>query len=216
MTILKNNLTELYEYLLLINPDSIVWQKVMAEKKYFFSLCQAEMALYGKPHITLANFVQYRMTEESILKKLREIGSQQHCIDVILQDYDHFGTHTIFVAIRDKFPFQKLYRMLRGNVYNLMKFNANDKPFIGNNPHLTISRRLEQWQFEKSWEEYRHKKFSETFIAKGMYLLRRPVMEKTKYEVVEYIDFSGISAIGLTNDLDGKLKTVGTQLSFFS
>jgi 2'-5' RNA ligase len=216
MEILKNCEVQLFEYLLIISPDGMVWQKIMTEKKYFFSLCQATMALYGKPHITLANFMTYDMGEHKLVEILKGIGSKQCVFEVSLKNYNHFKTHTIYADIENKLPFNELTKMLKANAYNNMKSHAADRPFIGNNAHLTIARRLEEWQFEKAWKEYANKKISEKLIAEGMYLLRRPAIEKSKYEVVEYIQFGSNLPTNIVSNFDRQPKKAGgAQLSFF-
>ena len=58
---------KVYEYLLVLNPHEELRNKIMQVKQQFFDTYKAASAVYGKPHITLVNFVQYEMMEERIV-----------------------------------------------------------------------------------------------------------------------------------------------------
>ena len=49
---------KIYEYLLVLNPHEALRDKIIQVKQYFFDTYKNVSAVYGKPHITLANFVQ--------------------------------------------------------------------------------------------------------------------------------------------------------------
>ena len=55
------------EYLLVFNPHEELRNKIMQVKQDFYDVYKAETAKWGKPHITLVNFVQYEMIEERII-----------------------------------------------------------------------------------------------------------------------------------------------------
>ena len=59
------------EYLLVLNPHEALRDKIMEIKRYFFETYKNPSAVYGKPHITLVNFVQYQMMEERLVNSYR-------------------------------------------------------------------------------------------------------------------------------------------------
>lgn len=67
---------------------------------------------------------------------------------------------------------------------NLMKINNDNKPHFITEPHLTIARKLQPWQYEKGWLEYEHKNFTGSFIANNLMLLKRRVGDK-KYQIAQ-------------------------------
>jgi 2'-5' RNA ligase len=180
-----------YEYLLVLSPHEELRNKIMGVKKDFYDKYQAETARWGKPHVTLVNFLQYEMMEEKILQHLKAIAMGYHPIKIELKDYGSFPSHTIYINITSKVPIQSLVKQIRTETQRLMKLNDDNKPHFILEPHLTIARRLLPWQYEKGWLEYSHKNFTGRFIADGMLLLKRPV-GTLKYEIAKRFEFENL------------------------
>ena len=182
---------KIYEYLLVLNPHEELRNKIMSVKNEFYEKYKAENARWGKPHITLVNFVQYEMMEERIVNRLNLIAMGQHPVKVELKDYGSFPSHTIYINITSKIPIQGLVKAIRTETQRLMKFDDDNKPHFILEPHLTIARKLKPWQYEQGWLEYSHKHFTGRFIADNMLLLKRPVGE-LKYQIVKRFEFQNL------------------------
>jgi len=182
----------IYEYLLVLNPHEELRNKIMAVKNEFYEKYQAETARWGKPHITLVNFVQYEMMEDRIVNHLKTIAMGFHPVKIELKDYGSFPSHTIYINITSKVPVQSLVKQIRTETQRLMKLNDDNKPHFILEPHLTIARKLLPWQYEKGWLEYSHRHFTGRFIADAMLLLKRPVGE-LKYEIARRLEFQNLS-----------------------
>ncbi len=182
---------KIYEYLLVLNPHEELRNKITEVKKEFYDKYKAETARWGKPHITLVNFLQYEMLEERILNRLQVIAMGYHSIKVELKDYGSFPSHTIYINITSKVPIQGLVKTIRTETQRLMKFDNDNKPHFILEPHLTIARRLQPWQYEQGWLEYSHKHFTGRFIADGMLLLKRSLGE-LKYQIVKRFEFQNL------------------------
>lgn len=180
-----------YEYLLVLNPHEELRHKIMQVKQDFYDSYKAANAIWGKPHVTLVNFLQYEMMEERILSRLKTIAMGYHPIKVELKDYGSFPAHTIYINITSKIPIQTLVKEIRHEAQRLLKLNDDNKPHFILEPHLTIARRLQPWQYEKGWEEYQHRHFTGRFIADGMLLLKRPIGE-SKYQIVQRFEFMNL------------------------
>ena len=180
-----------YEYLLVLNPHEELRNKIMQVKKEFADAYKAPSAMGGKPHITLVNFIQYEMMEERLLNRLRVIAMGFHPIKIELKDFGSFPAHTIYINITSKVPVQSLVKEVRHEAQRLMKLNDDNKPHFILEPHLTIVRKLQPWQYEKGWLEYSHKHFTARFIANEMVLLKREVGEM-KYQVVQRFQFQNM------------------------
>ena len=180
-----------YEYLLVLNPHEELRNKIMAVKNEFYEKYQAETARWGKPHITLVNFVQYEMMEDRIVNHLKTIAMGFHPVKIELKDYGSFPSHTIYINITSKVPVQSLVKQIRTETQRLMKLNDDNKPHFILEPHLTIARKLLPWQYEKGWLEYSHRHFTGRFIADAMLLLKRPVGE-LKYEIARRLEFQNL------------------------
>lgn len=192
----------IYEYLLVLNPHEELRNKIMKVKQEFYDTYKAPTAIGGKPHVTLVNFLQYEMMEERLINRLRTIAMGYHPIKVELKDYGSFPAHTIYINITSKVPIQNLVKEIRHESQRLMKLNDDNKPHFIMEPHLTIARRLQPWQYEKGWLEYSHRHFTGKFIADAMLLLKRPVGEK-RYQIAARFDFENLPVNTVQGELFG-------------
>ena len=193
---------KIYEYLLVLNPHEALRDKIMQVKQYFYGHYKNPSAIYGKPHVTLVNFVQYDMMEERLVNSLDAMAMGCPPIKVEMKDYGSFPSHTIYINITSKVPVQNLIKNIRANTQRLMKLNNDNKPHFIMEPHLTIARKLQPWQYEKGWLEFSHKHFTGRFIADGMLLLKRPVGE-LKYQIVKRFEFQNLPVATKQGELFG-------------
>lgn len=190
------------EYLLVLNPHEELRNKIMQVKKDFYEKYEASTAIGGKPHITLVNFVQYSMMEERLMNRLRIVAMGTTPIKVELRDYGSFPSHTIYINVVSKMPIQGVVKNIRHEAQRLMKLNDDNKPHFIMEPHLTIARKLQPWQYEKGWLEYSQKHFTGRFIADSMVLLKRPVGEM-KYQVADRFEFRNMPVTTKQGELFG-------------
>ena len=180
-----------YEYLLVLNPHEELRNKIIEVKTTFYDKYRAETARWGKPHITLVNYLQYEMMEERVINRLHQVAMGCPPVKIELKDYGSFPSHTIYINITSKLPVQSLVKAIRTETQRLMKINDDNKPHFIMEPHLTIARRLQPWQYEKGWLEYSHKHFTGRFIADSMLLLKRPPGEM-KYQILQRFEFQNL------------------------
>jgi 2'-5' RNA ligase len=192
----------IYEYLLVLNPHEELRNKIMQVKQDFYDTYKNTTALYSKPHLTLVNFVQYEMMEERILNRLKVVGMGFHPIKVEMKDYGSFPSHTIYINVTSKVPVQDLVKQIRSETQRLMKLNDDHKPHFMMEPHLTIARKLQPWQYEQGWLEYSNRHFTGRFIADSMLLLKRPVGEM-KYQIVQRFEFQNLPVTTKQGELFG-------------
>lgn len=186
-----------YEYLLVLSPHEELWNRIMKVKENFAEQYKSDFARWGKPQISLVNFVQYEMMEERILNRLRTIAMGSTPFKVELKDFGSFPSHTIYINVTSKLPVQHLIKEIRTEGQRLMKLNDDNKPHFIMEPHLTIARKLKPWQYEKAWLEYSNSHFTGRFVANGMTLLKRLAIEspeghKMKYHVAGEFIFQNL------------------------
>jgi 2'-5' RNA ligase len=181
----------IFEYLLVLTPHEELRNKIMKMRQEFQEAYKVSTAFGGKPNIILANFLQYEMMEERLLNRLKMVAMGFHPIKVELKDFGSFPSHTIYINVASKVPVQTLVKEVRKEAQRLMKLNDDNKPHFILEPHVTIARKLQPWQYEKGWLEYSNKNFTGRFIADGMLLLKRPLDEK-KYQVVQRFEFQNL------------------------
>jgi 2'-5' RNA ligase len=121
---------------------------------------------------------------------------------VELKDFGSFPSHTIYINVVSKMPVQGLTKIIRKETQRLMKLNDDNKPHFIMEPHLTIARKLQPWQYEKGWLEYSNKHFTGRFIADSMVLLKRPVGEM-KYQTAQRFEFQNLPVTTKQGELFG-------------
>lgn len=178
------------EYLLVLNPHEELRDRIGQVKKEFAKTYDAPAAEWSKPHLTLARFTQLDMMEERILNRLKVVAMGQYPFKVELRNFGSFPSHTIYIAVTTKEPVRDLVKQIKP-WQRLLKLDKEHKPHFIDEPHLTIARKLQPWQFEKSWLEYSHKNFTGRFIADGMILLKRREGDKG-YHVLRRFEFQNL------------------------
>ncbi len=191
-----------YEYFLVLSPNEELWNLILKVKEEFSTEYKSDHAKWGKPHITLANFVQYGMMEERIINRLRTVAMGYPPFKVELKDFGSFPSHTIYINVTSKLPVQGLVKEIRTDGQRLMKLNDDNKPHFIMEPHLTIARKLKPWQYEKGWLEYSNKHFTGRFIADSMTLLKRPAGEM-KYHIATKFEFQNLPVTTKQGELFG-------------
>jgi len=191
---------KVYEYLVVLHPHRELWEKIMKVKEEFANVYKSDHARWGKPHITLVNFIQYGMMEDRIVNRLNAVAMGQYPFKIELKDFGSFPSHTIYINVSTKVPVQDLIKTIRADSQRLMKLNDDNKPHFIMEPHLTIGRKLQPWQYEKGWLEYSNKNFTGRFIADGMLLLKRPVGD-LKYQIVKRFEFQNLPVVTKQGEL---------------
>ncbi|MDP4283146.1 MAG: 2'-5' RNA ligase family protein [Bacteroidota bacterium] len=178
------------EYLLVLNPHEELRNKIMEIKTKFSDTYKVPNARWSKPHITLANFVQFEMMEGKLVNRLRIIAMGYHPFKVELKGFGSFPSHTIFINVESQLQVKTLVTELRP-AQRLMTLNKDNKPHFIDNPHLTVARKLLPWQYEQAWIQYQQQHFSGRFMANGMLLLKRS-LNGGSYQLVQWFEFMNL------------------------
>ena len=204
MKAIVNNIPgyQVYEYLLVIEPHKELAEKILKIKEDFADAYKMEQARWGHPQIILANFVQYAMMEERLINRLRMVAMGATPFKTELRDFGSLPTHTIYINVVSKVPFHGLVKNIRHETQRLMKLNDDNKPYFVLDPHITVARKLQPWQYEKGWLEYSNKSFTGRFIADTMLLMKRPTGEN-RYKVVHRFKFQNLPVATKQGELFG-------------
>jgi DNA polymerase-4 len=167
-----------YEYLLVVSPPLSVKNEVMEIKNRFHTAHKHIQAIKSKPHITLINFMMSDAEEETLLYKIEQVAKSHEAFDVLLTNFNHFKTHTIYIDIGHKEPIVNLVRSLHATL-NL----PSGQSFFAWKPHMTIAKGLTEEKFYKAMAELQQTEFTESFIAENI-LLMKHAEKFSKYEIV--------------------------------
>jgi 2'-5' RNA ligase len=178
------------EYLLVLTPHEELRNKITYIKNAFADKYKSNYAKFGQPQITLANFVQFEITEERLVNRLKTIAMGYHPFKVELKDFGTFPTHTIFINVDTQLQVKNLVKEIR-SAQQLMTLNKDNKPHFIDTPHIPIARKLVPWQYENAWREYSNLQFTGRFIADSMLLIKRKPGE-LKYRVLQRFEFMNL------------------------
>ena len=142
------------------------------------------------------------MMEARIVNRLKVVGMGQYPFKVELRDYGSFPSHSIYINVATKIPVQHLIKQVRSEGQRLMKLNDDNKPHFIMEPHVTVARKLQPWQYEKAWLDYSNRQFTGRFIADSMLLLKRAQSEKA-YQIVQRFTFQNLPVATIQGELFG-------------
>jgi len=191
-----------YEYLLVLNPHEELRKKIMQVRNEFQEAYSVTENLVGRPYLSLVNFLQYGMMEERLINRLRMVAMGHTPFKVELKDFGSFPSHSIYINVPSKIPVQGLIKEIRHESQRLMKLNDDNKPHFMMEPHFSIARRLQPWQYEKGWLEYSQKHFAGRFIADSMVLMKRPAGE-IGYKTLQRFEFQNLPVSTKQGELFG-------------
>ena len=183
--LVKEGNLNINEYLLIIQPHEDLYNKVMSLKKSFAEKYDCPLAMYTKSHITLVNFVQWEMREQSLLQRMKNLIECSNPFQVSIDGFGSLPSHTIYMNIQTKSNITELVKSLRP-IQSLMTLSKDHKPHFILEPHLTIARKLKPWQYEKAWLDYSHLNFTANFGVNKAILLRRQVDTKKYFQIASF------------------------------
>ncbi|WP_276480615.1 2'-5' RNA ligase family protein [Paraflavitalea pollutisoli] len=162
----------LYEYLLVVDPDVPVRDKVAAEKQSFYDAFREKSSIGTGAHIIVASFLAREEMEGTLIRWIQRICDQVHPFRVTLNNYSGFPPHTIYLRVQDPTPFLHLNQQLKA-VDDLVRSSSCPPVRLMAKPHLSLARRLPEPVYTKAMFCYSQKDFHETFMAQDLRLLRR-------------------------------------------
>lgn len=160
------------EYLLVIQPNEDLYERIMILKKHFSDNYQCPQALHLKPQITLIKFSQYELAESRFVNRLRNIATANPSFKITLNDFGSLPSHTIYVNIQTTNQLAELTKELK-QVQAYIKPDAQHKPHFITEPIISIAYKLLPWQYEKGWLEYSNTHFNASFMVNEILLLKK-------------------------------------------
>lgn len=158
------------EYSLVIYPDAIVYEKIMAEKHRFFMNYGIESVVKSFPYIMVAGFYAGEGMEDTLIRWIQRICSQYNSFEITLNNYNGFPQHSIYLRIQDPQPLKQLATQLKA-------LDSHVHAMIGNGferiPHVVVAHELPEPVYQKTMPVYSRKTFHARFMASELVLLGR-------------------------------------------
>jgi hypothetical protein len=177
------------EYRLVVPLSEALQQKVNAIRKQLHEKYKISFPFQIKPSLTLMTCHAFEKMEPRLLDRLQHVGLGLNPFKVELQDFCAYPSHTIYIGVQTKSPFNDLVKELK-TVRSIVRIPGHEPHFI-KEPHLLVAQKLKPHQFTGMWLECEHTEFSGRYIADSMILLRRNQFN-TRYEAVRRFDFMSL------------------------
>lgn len=175
------------EYRLVIPLSEVLQEKIRAVRKGLHEKYKVPLPFWIPPSLTVLKCHAFEKTEPRLVEQLQHIALGTDVFTVKLEDYAAYPSHTIFINVLTKSPFNELAKELK-KAKRLMQIPKHEPHFI-NEPHLIIAQKLKPMQFIKMWMECEHTQFSGSYRAGEMVLLRRGSQQ---YEEVRRMQFMSL------------------------
>lgn len=174
------NDTDIFEYVLVIQPSKDIVEKLQEEQLCFPSAGGNQVITRFNPQIKIAGFRAKESMEATIIRWMQNICSLQKSFPIRFNNYSGFPGGSIHVRIMEHEPFHQLTRELTV-VDEYIKSSGFPQMRMVSKPHMTIASKLSQIVYEKAMLDFSQKSFFESFIAKEMVLIKRKnAFEKAK------------------------------------
>jgi 2'-5' RNA ligase len=171
----------MYEYLLFIRPPSDIKEEIMLIKNEFHAKLDHIQAIKSKPHITLINFAFNSQNEEGLISKIYDAIKTHTTFDLKLKNFNHFKTHTIYIAIETENPIINIIRSLHSTLTL-----PSSLSFFSWKPHMTIAKGLTADKYNMAMPEFETKNFQAFFITESILLMKRNHPKARYKEVKEF------------------------------
>lgn len=174
------------EYRLVVPLPEAIQEKVLAVRKTLHERYKVKPPFELKPSLTILRCHGFDRGEARLMEKLQHAALQTAPFRVELEDYAGYPSHTIYINVLTKSPFNELCKELKK--YRWLMQVPQHEPFFINEPHLIVAQRLKPKEFTSLWQECEHRQFSGRFFADAMLLLKRSELNQ-KYQVVRRFEF---------------------------
>jgi len=160
------------EYLLVINPNNIVNEKIETERKLFKNNYNSGLSVGAHPHISIAAFLAKEEMEEELILLIQRVCNRHNSFNVSLNDFSGLRPNTIYIKVKNPKPFKDLKTSLK-LVDDFLKEEGCLPIKYSGKPHLTVARKIVEHVYRIAIQEYGSRSFKELFLASELVLLKR-------------------------------------------
>ncbi len=187
---LPNPSEGLREYLIIISPPASIKSDVRNFKNEFVDNFGTVKYIRSVAHISLSNFLIESTPEVTILNELRHLLKDKESFEVQILGFERFqsqSSNTLFLSLSGT----EIVNLQHHIVAVLRK-----RVKIGNrgtqklkNPHITIARKIPDYQFNQSWNYFARKSYTKKLVVNKITVLRKNhSLDDCRYKVAFEID----------------------------
>ncbi|WEK36558.1 MAG: hypothetical protein P0Y53_03515 [Candidatus Pseudobacter hemicellulosilyticus] len=159
------------DYSLVIQPDSTIRDRIVEERQQLLDNYGLKVLPAGA-FITVAQFAAREGMEETLVRWIQRICSQQESFVVTFNNYGGQPPHTIYLRIMDHGPFRQLAWQLRA-IDEFIRSSSCPPATLVSRPCLSLSGPLPEAIYEKALPDFSRRFFHESFTAAELLLQKR-------------------------------------------
>lgn len=177
------------EYRLIVPLSDDLQGRVADLRRQLHEKHQVKLPFELKPSLTVLNCHAYEKMEARLKERLQAVAVQANAFKVELENFAAYPSHTIYVHVPTRSPFNELVKQLK-KLSPLLRIPDHGPHYI-NEPHLLIAQQLKPSQFKSMWLDCEHSEFSGRFVADHFLLMKRSVISR-KFQVVKRFDLASL------------------------
>lgn len=145
-----------------------------------------------KPALTVAEFCAYEGMEQNLFERVQQLVARTPAFTINLENFSSHSSHTIFIRVANRSAFYELAKELKV-VRSLTKSLAQDSGFIPE-PYVEIAQKLKPFQFIRIWMDCEARKFTASFTASSILVLKRS-FSATGFEEVQRFELASQASL---------------------
>lgn len=157
-------------YFAALIPPNELKEEILKLKLEIKEKFNAAHALKLPAHITiLPPFWLDVNKEPDLLENLKSNALTQKSFPVHLKDFGHFGQRVLFIKVVNHEPVKQVYTNFSATLQTLF----SEASVSSIHPHITLATRdLSRDKFQKAWEAFKDRSYTNSFTAKTLFLLK--------------------------------------------
>ena len=160
------------EYQLVARPDIAIDNHLLDEIRLLQQENRDIEIGNEKPAIVIAGFFGREAMEETMIRWIQRICSNQLSFEVTLNNYSGVPPDTIYARIVDPLPFLQLAKQF-SDLHDFIRSSSVPPAQVTTKPYLSVVRKLNEVVFMKAMMEFSQKTFHGIFLMKELLLLRK-------------------------------------------
>ena len=191
---LTNIRHHMFEYLLVFSCDKLTEALVHNVKRYFEENYGCRNAVNLIPHLNLFYCNIHESKADRLVQGFQKVARHVQPFKVSFTSFEQYEQGTFYIDLESKSSGNvlEIVRKLRSEVAAHVRQLAPAEYKFCDDPHLTVARNMSSWQTQRAASDWLHKDFDASFEAQELLLLRRSLIDGSRYETVSRFPLLGL------------------------
>lgn len=159
------------EYSILLRPDSLLEEKILAEAALLPEDCRLSAEEGSRPALELVSFRAREAMEETLIRWLHRIAGSQGNAELVLNNYSSLPPRTIYLRIMDPAPIRSWAAALSA-IDPFIRSNGDGPLHFPARPMLPLCHRLPEGEEETFISLFSRRCFHEKFLVNRWHLVK--------------------------------------------